>query len=103
MNKFQYTEDYIEFVRLTNMWLDETKFSSHMVDDSNESYKKIIEMGKKTLPWILNDMKNNHHHWFVALNLITGENPINPEHAGYMQKMIEDWLEWAKLNHIRYE
>lgn len=40
MNKFQYTEDYIEFVRLTNMWLDDTKFSSHMVHDSNESYKK---------------------------------------------------------------
>ena len=69
-----------------------------------DSYQQIIKMGKRALPLILAQLKqegNNPDHWFIALEAITGEEPI-PENAyGNMLKMSEAWLCWAEKNDVR--
>lgn len=37
--------------------------------------------------------------WAIhALAILTGANPIKEENCGYLDKVIEDWLEWADNN-----
>jgi len=35
-------------------------------------------------------------HWFIALQEITGENPIPPEHFGRIHQMAMDWIDWGR-------
>ena len=90
---------YRNFLRLKEQWLKETMFtSSSTVIYNNNAYKKIIDFGAKSIPWIIRDLKKTNAHWFNALFKITGEDPINPEHAGMVAKMAEDWVVWAEKN-----
>lgn len=69
-----------------------------------DSYQQIINMGKRALPLILARLEqegDKPDHWFIALESITGENPI-PENAyGNMLKMAEAWFSWAERNDVR--
>lgn len=88
-----------KFEELKNAWLDETKFMSNSDQIvSNSNYLSIINMGKDAIPHIIADWLTSDNHWFVALISITGENPIEPEHRGYIKKMKEDWFGWFWLN-----
>lgn len=62
----------------------------------NRSYQQIIGMGKPAIALILQDLKKEPDHWFWALRSITGENPIQPDDRGRLQKMAEAWLEWGR-------
>lgn len=89
--------EYRRFLRLKNQWLQETKFtSSSTIIYSNSAYKKIIDLGIKTIPWIIRDLKKTNAHWFNALYQLTGQDPIEPEHAGIVSKMSQDWITWAE-------
>jgi len=69
-----------------------------------DSYQKIIKMGDVVLPLILSQLKqegNNPDHWFIALETITGEDPIPENVYGNMPKMAEAWLSWAEKNDVR--
>lgn len=91
------TVEFKNFLRLKNRWLDDVKFSSNSnVIYNNDAYKKIIGLGKKSIPWIIRDLKRTNAHWFNALSQISGENPIQSEHAGIVKKMAEDWILWAE-------
>lgn len=81
---------------LRDQWLADTRIvsSSHQIFDS-PSYQKIIGFGWEALPFIISDLKQNDNHWFQALSEITGEDPIQPEHYGFINLMKEDWLSWA--------
>lgn len=86
-----------EFDRLKSQWKSECVFLSSISDiTSSESYQKIIELGDSVVPLILRELKNDPDHWFVALYEITGVNPISPEHAGNIQLMAKDWIDWAQ-------
>ena len=67
---------------------------------SNSNYINIIKIGKTALPWIIKDLKKGGGYWFVALNKITGINPIKEENRGVYEKMRKDWLEWADKNYL---
>jgi hypothetical protein len=53
-------------------------------------------MGKPALPLILEDLQENGGHWFLALRLISDENPVPSEHAGRIKQMREDWIAWGR-------
>lgn len=85
------------FLWLKRIWKSETGFMSSITDMSNHpAYQIIIAMGYDVVPLILRDLQEKPEHWFVALTEITGEDPIKQEHAGYMRKMANDWIEWGK-------
>lgn len=80
-----------------DIWQKETghlsKMKSRIV---HPSHLRIIGLGKKVVPFILCRMKETKEDWFSALSAITGENPVTDENRGYVDRMIEDWLKWAK-------
>lgn len=92
---------YELFTRYKSKWEEDTKFSSSVTDIvEHPSYLKIIRLGKKVLPYIIEDLFATNNHWFYALEAITGENPIPPQHAGDIVQMKGDWLNWAVDNNI---
>jgi hypothetical protein len=78
--------------------LPEDGHHAHLVNRVNQTgqvprdhpaYRRIIDMGRDTVPYILEDLvQNGPDDWFWALTTITGENPIGPTrqwHVGQME------------------
>ncbi len=88
-----------EFELLAAKWEEETSGYSASSDEIiHPAYLRIIGMGKSALPWILEEMSENHGQWFVALEAITGENPIHEEDYGRRPKMRSAWQDWGRKN-----
>jgi hypothetical protein len=94
------TETLIQkFERLADTWQKETALASSIgLIQANPSYLRMIAMGKDALPLIFQRMRHNPDHWFIALNAITGENPVQEADRGDVEAMTESWLRWAKKN-----
>jgi len=60
---------------------------------NNASYKKVIENGKESIPYLL---ENLSMVWFHALEEITGEKPY-PKGTKPQEKR-EEWKKWAIQN-----
>jgi hypothetical protein len=88
-----------KFDLYSGIWKTETMFSSNSSEITNNSaYRSIIGLGKDIIPFIIEDLKQSENHWFYALELLTGENPIKSEHRGIINLMKSDWLNWAEKN-----
>lgn len=92
---------YDHFIELRDKWIEDTQFdSSFLVQINHPAYLEIIAMGDDIVPILLEDMKLNRNHWFHALSEITNENPILPEHAGNIEDMINDWINWGDSENL---
>jgi len=86
-----------KFRGLARQWKEETRFVSSVQDMvSNAAYLQIIAMGKDALPLLLNELRREPDHWFVALQAITGLNPISESARGDVRAMARSWLEWGE-------
>lgn len=86
-----------EFNELAEQWHDETgHMSSATSFTQHPAYLRIIGMGPAVVPFILEDLRRTQAHWFVALRLITGENPIKPEDKGKVQRLADAWIAWGR-------
>ena len=98
------TEKEVEerFHALLTDWRNRTRLESNYAKImTHPSFRRILALGPQAVPYILQDMKTGHGGaWFQALEDITGENPIAPEHEVDSSLMIEDWLEWGRRNGI---
>jgi len=84
-----------KFLKLRKMWIKETGHIASPKDRATHpAYQQIIGMGPKVVPFLIRDQLENDTDWFWALQSITGENPIEEGHEGYIQKMAQDWNEW---------
>jgi hypothetical protein len=100
---FIITPDFVRFRELVSQWRkDRNPLSSNAWDNFlNPSYQRIIGMGEKALPFILQELQNELRtgepdDWFVALWAITGgENPVPEESRGNVKAMAQAWLEWG--------
>jgi hypothetical protein len=70
--------------------------SSAISFTQHPAYLRIIGMGPAVVPFILEDLQRTQAHWFVALRLITGENPIKPEDKGKVQRLADSWIAWGR-------
>jgi hypothetical protein len=92
--------DWLRFQFLKEQWHKErgpTSSTTKIV--MSPSYQKILGMGPKALPYIFDDMRNhpdNPDHWFWALSMITGDNPIPVDLYGQHREMARVWLSWAE-------
>lgn len=85
----------LEFRELVDKWRKDTQHTSsikRMV--SHLAYKRIIEMGHDVLPLLFRELKVHRDHWLVALNAITGEDPV-PEGANFTEA-VDAWLTWGR-------
>lgn len=86
-----------KFQRLTAEWKEETRFSSKTkAIAEHPAYRQIIEMGKPAVPLILADLEKNGGHWFMALDAITGADPVAEDDAGKTKKMAAAWIAWGR-------
>ncbi len=78
-------------------WKSEAGFLSDGVAlTAHSAYKSIIKMGEVAVPFLLMKLENDPQHLFYALFKITGENPVPLQHAGDLEKMTADWLDWGR-------
>ncbi len=91
--------DRAEFEQLADEWerdrprgLDLAAMAMH------PAYQSIIDMGLPAVPWLLARLERRPAHWFLALNRITGTQPVPPESEGNLKAMAGDWLHWGKQN-----
>lgn len=74
--------------------------SSTTAITEHPAYQEIIRMGPPVVPLILGELASGTGHWFHALHLLTGENPVPPEDAGNMEKMRQEWLAWGRARKL---
>ncbi|MCX7429158.1 MAG: N-6 DNA methylase [Planctomycetia bacterium] len=89
-----------QFDQLATQWKRDRGHSSKIKTVvSVPAYQKIIGIGAKAVPLILREMRDRPDHWFVALQQITGENPVSKNDRGRLRAMAEAWLSWGRDTH----
>lgn len=92
------------FASLLETWRNDTRFQS---DQSallaHPAYYRLIGLGPAVLPHIFHDLQTGGGPWFVALQAITGEDPVRKEHRHSVALMRQDWLAWASARGYLHE
>lgn len=92
-------ELHCEFRELVAQWREET-FGQSLAAPGilHPAYLRIIGMGEQAIPWILDELEKSGGQWYVALQSITGEDPVPEEDRGHRPKMRAAWREWGRCN-----
>jgi hypothetical protein len=86
-----------KFEKLKAQWEKDTSHHSSMsIICNHPAYQEIIKMGDAIVPILLADLKKAPQHWFWALCVITGANPVPLEDRGKIKKMVNHWLKWGE-------
>ena len=87
------------FKLLVDQWRAERGATSSITEMVMcRSHLRIIGMGENAIPLILHEMEREGDEpdmWFVALQILTGEDPVTDEIRGDFKAMADRWLEWA--------
>ena len=72
--------------------------SGYIPGMADEELSEIIEMDEDAIQFVIEELRkgNRYFWWFYILGEISGENPVEYFHRGYIDKMAEDWIEWGK-------
>lgn len=88
--------DFEIFRELVDTWKTETWYKSPLARRiSHPAYLKIIGLGPKALPWILQELRQEQDYWFAALEAITREPSPN---SASLSELRDAWLEWGARN-----
>lgn len=97
-------EDWQRFRILTERWRQERGIASSVTKMAMcPSYQRIIGMGGRAVPLILREMENEGNdpdHWFWALEMITGADPVPIEAYGDTVQMAQAWRLWAEGRYV---
>jgi hypothetical protein len=89
------------FHMLVREWKEGTRLFSSLHDMvSHPAYLQIIGMGQEAVPLLIDELRREPDHWFVALQAITATNPIPPSASGNVDAMARAWLNWAEKRGI---
>ena len=84
------------FEELYNDWQIGTLFISSSTEITlHKSLQRIIGLGYRVVPFLLEKLRAEPVHVFNALAAITWEEPVPKEYIGNVEKMREYWLEWG--------
>jgi hypothetical protein len=84
------------FQKYYKKWQNETRFLSSISAKIKNNYcQKIIKMGLKALPFIIEQLREEPSLIVEALETITGTSPEIPEsHWGNILEISNAWIEW---------
>ena len=85
-----------KFERLFEKWYEDTAPISGSVIFNHPNYQKMIDLGKPAVPLMLVKLKEKPHFLFLALQKITGEDPVPKEHAKNFGLVKDAWLDWGR-------
>jgi type I restriction-modification system DNA methylase subunit len=87
--------DEQEFHSLVKRWRKDTQhFSSVAKIVKHPAYRRIIAMGFDVLPYLFKELSQRPDHWLVALNAITGEDPVTADST--FEEAVKAWLMWGR-------
>ena len=91
--------DRNHFDRYVEEWKKETLFLSSMTQIMDcVPYKKIVRMGARAIPLIMERMEResfDSYHWFLPLDAITNKAVKIPRrYRGKIKEMNRLWYEW---------
>lgn len=87
------------FKKLAEIWHKDTDHHSFSyLITSHEAYLKIIAMGVVAIPFILQDLQERGGNWYVALRILSDQDPVPLESKGDVPLMKESWLRWGRDN-----
>jgi hypothetical protein len=76
-------------------WKTDTRhFSSVKAMVSHPSYRRIMGMGKDGVPLLLQELDRQPNHWLVALNAMTGLDPVPV--GATLNEAVSAWLNWGR-------
>jgi hypothetical protein len=70
--------------------------SSSAVLAQHPAYQQIIDMGVEAVPRLLRELEREPDHWFRALHVLTGADPVPAESRGRPREMADAWLKWGR-------
>lgn len=86
-----------QFVRLADRWHDETDFlSSPGRVTGHDAYLRVLALGRRVIPLILEDLRERGGNWYLALRTLSGEDPVPAEGRGDVERMKEHWFQWGR-------
>src|SRR5260370_1968460 len=82
-------------------WQNETQhLSSPIQKAAHPSYQAVLGMAaenkQEIIRLLIRDLQQNRRMWFWALSYLTQDNPIKPQDAEKIDKMIDAWTTWGK-------
>jgi len=89
-------EDYTaRFYRNVRRWRFDTSMVSS-VDKAvaHPAFREIVDMGERVVPLIISEIRTRPDMLMIALQLITGADPVQPRHRGRVNEMASDWIDW---------
>jgi hypothetical protein len=88
---------FAEFQELVSRWEQERPRGADLAEMVTQpAYLRIIGRGPQIVPFLLGELARKPRHWFWALHIITGADPVKPGNEGKLQDMVADWLAWGK-------
>ena len=93
-------EEWLKFQNLVRVWRSERRAMPWITEMAVcPAYQSIIAMGPIAIPFILAQLESEGDepdHWFWALRVLTGANPVKDEERGNIVKMAEAWFSWGR-------
>lgn len=91
--------DLKRFHRLRVEWENETGHLSFLEQRiKHPAFLKIIGMGEKAIPYLINDLRQRKHrrYWLFVLNQIVDEsnNPTQRSDKGNLEALSQLWIDW---------
>jgi hypothetical protein len=85
------------FDQAYQQWLQDSAFDS-LPDQmkAHESYQAIVALGDRAIPVIAAELRKSPGFLFIALEDITGEDPVPEEAQGNLRATIDAWLTWLR-------
>ena len=85
-----------EFRRWKTAWETEAlNLSSPEAMAETPSYREIIALGPAVVPCLIEALRGEPDHWFLALKRIAKADPVPPEDRGDIDRMAAAWIAWA--------
>lgn len=90
------------FQALLANWREERGATSSITEMAMcSSYLRIIGLGPDVIRLIFRQMEREGDEpdmWFVALQMLTGADPVTEEARGNFKAMADLWLDWGRAN-----
>ena len=80
------------FARLVDEWKRGRGHSSKLTDlVMHPAFQRIIGIGERAVPLLIEEMKERPDHWISALRAITGVDPVPRESWGKLREIAASW------------
>lgn len=85
------------FRELADKWYEEIGGDSSLTRiNSNLNYLRIIKLGERVIPLIIEELEKEPAPWFLALQVLSERDDIGQDTPGDFSKITKAWLDWSK-------